>query len=47
MPPILQAHLMEMNYSFTTSPVQVPTLTTAAVTGVTLTTAVSGGKYYG
>jgi len=28
---------------FTTSPVQVPTLTTAAVTGVALTTAVTGG----
>ncbi len=28
---------------FTTSPVQVPTLTTTAVTGVTLTTAISGG----
>jgi uncharacterized protein (TIGR02145 family) len=30
--------------SFTTSPIVVPTLTTAAVTGITLTTAVSGGN---
>jgi uncharacterized protein (TIGR02145 family) len=30
--------------SFTTSPVEVPTLTTAAVTSITLTTAVSGGN---